>query len=170
MNDIYNPAFWEKRLEEAPAASPHHAVFKCPNDLWDRIGIAHASVLVKYIGRSDSVLDLGCGWGRLFDLMPTLWGGSYTGLDLSPDFVAVARVARLNHKNTTFVCGTFQDVLPTFEPKQFDWGVCVSIRGMIVRERGREEWDKLQEQMLRVCLKLLILEYDPDDTEGTVIQ
>src|SRR5688572_5696278 len=87
---ILDPQYWKERLEQAQRGHLHHAVFRCPLDRWQRIEARHSEILARLIGPTDSVLDAGCGYGRLLDLLPATWRGGYLGVDLSPDLIRLA--------------------------------------------------------------------------------
>lgn len=157
---IDNPKFWAQRLKDTSSNDRHHAVFVCTNAMWEQINERHRVALANHVRPTDKVLDLGCGWGRLLDLLPP--HASYTGIDLCPDFIAMARMERPGHQ---FHCGRFLEVLPPMQDKAYDVGILVSIRGMILRELGEEAWEKNLEQMSRVCRRLLFLEYGLNDPE-----
>ena len=69
------------------------------------------------IESGDSVLDVGCGFG---DFKSWIKGQgkdiSYTGIDLSPDLI---HVAREKHPDTALFCGELSDF--DFESASFDW-------------------------------------------------
>lgn len=163
--DILNPEYWKRRLQESPPDCLHQSVFKCDKARWELIEAKHRLILAKHILFADSVLDAGCGWGRLLDLMPSTWGGLYCGMDISPDFIEMARRMHIDRPHA-FVC---QDMLclDHVGSKRFDWGVLISIRPMIKRHLGSEHWDKIEVNLKRVCVKLLYLEYDESD-EGSI--
>jgi SAM-dependent methyltransferase len=160
---ILDPAFWRERL--ASAKEPHHAIFVCPGEQWRRIEAKHREILARTIGPADSVLDAGCGWGRLLGLMPEGWGGYYLGVDLSPDFIAAAK-PRAVHQRREFYCADLRD-LDFLESGGFDWAVAVSVRPMVRRELGEETWRQMERELRRVARRRLYLEYDPD-CEGFV--
>jgi cyclopropane fatty-acyl-phospholipid synthase-like methyltransferase len=159
---ILNPEFWSKRLDEARHTELHHALFKCPRDRWERIEAKHREILKEKIGDGESVLDAGCAWGRLLTLLPPGWRGRYLGIDLSPEFVTMAR---LNNPGRAFVCGEMGDVLASLAEagERFDWAVLVSMRSMIRRNLGGEAWDEIERRLERICRRLLFLEYDEAD-------
>jgi SAM-dependent methyltransferase len=161
--DILRPQYWAERLREAPMHALHHAIFKCPLDVWDRIEARHREILKECIEPCQSVLDAGCAYGRLVRMLPEGWDGGYLGIDLSPDFIKLAK--RL-HPNYNFRVGDIRD---TGEPSDsFDWAVLISIRPMIIRHLGEPQWRKVEVEMKRVAAKVLLLEYDEHD-KGAVL-
>lgn len=157
--DILNPDYWNRRLELAPPANPHHSIFRCPLDVWQRIERKHKEILARTIGPDDSVLDVGCGWGRLLTLMPERWNGGYMGVDISPDFI---RLANERHAGRYFVAGDIRKILG-FTGGVYDWGVLISFRPMVRRNLGDAVWDEMRNELRWVCQKLLFLEYDETD-------
>jgi SAM-dependent methyltransferase len=159
---ILDPLYWKRRLQAAQQTSLHHAVFRCPLDRWARIEAKHAEVLRVTIGKEESVLDVGCGWGRLLNLCSGWWRGEYLGVDLSPDFIELGKTYWKNRKRTQFVCGAVPDVtLHTHHA--FDWSVCVSIRPMVRRNLGECAWTSVATWLRSVSVKTLYLEYDEAD-------
>jgi ubiquinone/menaquinone biosynthesis C-methylase UbiE len=159
---IFEPSFWAERLQSA--REPHHAVFVCPKARWDAIAANHRAILARHVMPGDGVLEAACGWGRLLDLMPADWRGNYLGVDLSPDFIALAG---RKYPGRDFAVGDLRD-LSSLEAGAFDWCVMVSLRGMVIREAGAAEWDAIERELRRVAKRLLVLEYDESE-EGTVI-
>ncbi len=173
--DVLNPDYWRKRVSQAPAESPHHAIFKCNGTLWDEIARMHERILCQHIGPRDDILDVGCGWGRLlYDLLPEYWQGSYLGVDIADVFIERAN-AKLDwardhpddfkkknparYRNASFFCGPLDTVkLPD---KWADWAILISVRPMLIRNTG--VWPSLQAETHRRAKRVLYLEYDPND-------
>lgn len=161
---ILDPSYWAGRLDLAlRKGHPHEAVFKCPADRWAAIEQRHREVLRLHVYQTESVLDAGCGWGRLLDMMPVNWLGRYLGVDLSPDFITRANGL---YPGREFRVGDLRD-LGTLANGEFDWAVLVSIRPMVVRNCGEQTWKTMEAELRRVARRLLYLEYDPND-QGVV--
>lgn len=158
---ILDPAYWRSRLQTAPYGCLHHAVFKCPKERWQRIEEEHRAVLAAQVEDTDCVLDAGCGYGRLLDLMPRTWTGGYIGVDLSPDFVLLAQQ---RYQLRQFLVGDLRK-LP-FRDFEFDVAVLVSIRPMVRRNLGEAAWLEMQAELNRVSERLLFLEYDEENPCG----
>lgn len=163
MEPILDPAYWRERLESATSQNDLHlSVFRCPLERWKAIEAKHQSILFTKILETDSILDCGCGYGRLLELMPYDWNGPYLGVDISPDFVDLARK---RWPNKLFNVASLLD-LSGFHGG-WEWAVLISIRPMIRRNLGVEVWNEMELQIRMKAKRLLYLEYDPDD-EGSV--
>lgn len=160
IQPILDEVYWRYRIRDA--REKHHAVFRCSLDRWNAIADNHRQILKQLIQPGEHVLDAGCGYGRLVDLLPE-GHGWYMGIDLSPDMVDLAR--KTYPKHTFSVMDLRKIELPD---DVFDWAVLISIRPMVIRECGQQVWDQMYEQLRRVATKLLFLEYDPND-KGEVV-
>lgn len=167
---IDDPDYWKDRLAVAIRNnSKHQAIYMCTAELWNKIEAKHRKILQRVILPNESVLDLGCGWGRLISLMPKGWAGDYLGIDLSPNFINLAVKEHPDHK---FICAPVEVAIPQVEldldlhvgpDKKFDWCVFVSIRDMVILNNGREAWNEMERLARRVSNRLLILEYILED-------
>lgn len=167
---ISDPRYWARRLREARAKGVlHEAVFKVNLQRWREIEDRHREILKARLSKGTSVLDCGCGWGRLLTLVPETWAGAYVGVDLSPDFV---NLARKNFPSEDFVVGDLRDLslLTPYtlrymgkEDGRFDLAVLISVRPMIRRHLGDEVWAQMEAQIRGRAEKILYLEYDPED-------
>jgi len=147
-NDVGKTGFWKERIENAERLGLDFLSVYCTTQKdWDYICSVHKKICSFFV--SGNVLDIGCGYGRLSE-----WFNRYTGIDFSEDFVNKAK--KIYHKNE-FVVGDIKDM--PFYDKEFDWAICVSIRGMIQRELGDVEWLKMEKEIKRVAKNILILEY-----------
>lgn len=161
---ILDPSYWQSRLTVQGRDERHRAIFITPKENWDAIAEAHRKILAQHVHPEHSVLDAGCAWGRLLDLMPADWRGFYLGVDLSPDFV---ELAKREHPERPFAVGDLRHLdLPD---DTFDWAVLISIRPMVRRNLSDDAWDEMEKELKRVARNLLFLEYDVSDL-GTVEQ
>ena len=67
--------------------------------------------LIDYISPEDSVLDLGCGNGRLYQLL-TDKSIVYTGFDISKELIEIARTNYGKLPNVEFIIGDMSQALP----------------------------------------------------------
>jgi SAM-dependent methyltransferase len=158
---IFTPEFWRARIDTAEArGEPHRAVFRTTLDKWGDIEAAHRHILAEHVTERTSIIDVGCGYGRLLTLLPEKWIGAYHGVDLSPDFVAAARE---KHRRL-FEVHDFRDRLPVHSSVRYNLAVCCSVRGMVVREAGQDVWGVMEANIRKVAGKILYLEYtQPQD-------
>lgn len=161
---IYNPEYWRDRLRSFQLR--HQAIYVCGEDVWKAIEDRHRVLLRQYIKPEDSVLDAGCGWGRLLTLLPDYWKGDYLGVDLCPDFL---ELARHEHPSRDFVCGDFRELQKHTKEKRFDWAVLISIRPMIINNIGEAGWEAVRDELQQVCDRILFLEYVTDD-KGEILE
>ena len=142
--------FWRRRLKLAKEQEHlHYSVFLATDSHWGRIYKIHANVLTKEIKPDESVLDLGCGYGRMAPLFV-----NYTGVDFSHEFIEEAKAM---FPDKTFLCADLNK-LP-FKDKEFDVGFAISMKHMIVANLGEEKWKKMEDECKRVCKKVILLEY-----------
>lgn len=158
---ILSPEYWANRLKAAQAnggVNLHHAIFRCPKAEWDAIAERHRSILAQVIRPTDSILDAGCGWGRLLDLLSPWYYGPYTGIDVSPEFTAMGWE---RYPQVEFRVADLRDL--SFLQETYDWAVLISIRPMVRRNLGEEAWERMLTELCRVARKILFLEYDRED-------
>ena len=145
-----NPEFWKTRLQGIPEL--RYAVYNCPLEDWEEINKHHYKMLTHYIDvENDKVLEAGCAFGRWSPLFT-----NYTGVDISPDFIKIAQKTYPEHVSN-FLVGDLKN-LP-FPDKHFDWCFTISTKEMIKREINKETWDIMENELLRVSKKVMILEY-----------
>lgn len=73
-----------------------------------------SALIEQYVSPGESVLDLGCGNGRIADLIREI-KAHYTGMDLSPDMIAIAQKLRPQYP---FAVGSILDT--GFDDNTFD--------------------------------------------------
>jgi len=137
----------------------HYSVFRVSKENWEKIQKSHNRVVKEYIdSENDQVLDVGCAFGRTYIKNIK----NYVGIDLSPDFI---NIAKEKYPDKSFINVDMENYHPEFK---FDWAICSSIKEMIIRENGIEDWEKKEEHLKKICKRILILEYTPAYEEGYV--
>jgi SAM-dependent methyltransferase len=111
--------YWSRGLFEVPTVTGAAAVMDC-RDLLPVLAEFGVPVPVR-----GSVLDIGCGSGR----MAAHCAGAYVGLDISPDCVEYCRRSGLE----AHLIG--QDDIAAIRTGRFDWLFCFSV----FTHMGREE-------------------------------
>lgn len=100
-----------------------------------RFGVMGEPILAK---PESSVLDVGCGFGDLFDYLRARgWRGRYTGLDLVPGLL---KVARERHPELNFRQVTSVDDLDALE--KHDFVIAVSTMNLRLENNGNEAYIK----------------------------
>ena len=147
---VMSPEFWKERISNSNHL--RESVYICDDFDWQSINEHHYKVLKNTINvKTDKVLEAGCGYGRWSPLFK-----KYTGVDISPDFISLAKENYPLHKEN-FFCYDLRK-LP-FEDNSFDWCFTISTKEMIIREVDTKTWDEIEKEVLRVANKFLILEY-----------
>lgn len=153
MEDVLNPKYWSERLHTARPL--FRSVYRVKQGRMAEIEAAHTAVLEAELRERDSMLDAGCGYGRLLNSVPGSWKGWYTGVDFCPDFI---RVARQLYPTRSFVVADLRQ-LP-FKDKNFDVAVVCSVKHMVIRNTDEAVWAAMEEEITRVAKRVLYLEYE----------
>lgn len=156
---IDDPKFWADRIASAAKSGrDHHSVYVTRDEHWARINAAHRKILSGELRPGWHVLDAGCGYGRMAELLAP---DAYRGVDFSPEFIDEAKRRYPRHD---FLVADLK-ALP-FSGGTFDAAFCVSIKQMVRANLGEETWDAMLAELRRVAKKVLILEYeDPEPYE-----
>lgn len=153
--------FWRERIEQSKVTGDiRHSVFRAPEQEWQKVCKDHVKIIGDVVSPEWDVLDAGCGYGRGVELMPKDWTGRYVGVDQSQDFI---NIAGMIYQEKEFYCENLTN-LP-FDDDEFDLSICTSVMIMVVQNLGWFEWEKIQNELLRVSKKgILCLEYGVTDT------
>lgn len=167
QTDSYKPvetqAFWRQRVFESVANGRqlHQIVWDIDYEIWDGIQKETAEVLSQ-IPSGSSLLDVGCGYGALFECLqrtdtdlPIPKDIKYTGLDISPDLL---EIAKYRHPIQRFIRGDARST--DFDDGQFDWAVCRQMKRMITENTGL--WKEIELELKRVGKNALVIDYDND--------
>ncbi len=149
---VCTPEFWRVRLEQADGEI-HRSLFSGSLRQFSVIEAWQRDRVREGIGNGDSILDAGCGYGRLLDLLPLSWWGDYLGVDVSPEFVALARQV---HPRREFLVADLRD-LRFLPASSFDVAVCVWIEDMVRLNAGEGVWQAMELELRRVARRVLIV-------------
>lgn len=163
--------FWRKRLNQVHASGRglYTAIWDIDQGTWEGMQRETAAIIKQELPPYGSLLDYGCGYGSLFQacIESNVQLGAYTGLDLSPDLIDIARMKFDSHEiGPMFYCGTY---LTTKLLRRFDIAVCRSIRQMLLDNGFASTWVNIASYLLQVSRKIVIIEYD-DMTKYEVIE
>jgi len=146
--ETYSIDFWKQRIKEAEGRDLNFIYYQVETPRWEEIEKVHKEIIEKEKVEG-KILDAGCGHGRI-----SKWFDDYTGVDFSPDLI---ELGKRENPDKRFIQADLKK-LP-FKDKEFDWAICVSMRRMVIRDSGQEEWDKMEKELKRVSKKILILDY-----------
>ena len=92
-------------------------------------------LLKKYFDQKKSVLDIGCGNGRLSNFFKYK---TYTGIDISKNLIELAK-KEYESKNTHFEVGNFQDLPSSTNKRKFDTIVSIAVFHHLPSTSGRKK-------------------------------
>lgn len=156
--------YWKQRIKYASTNDLHKSVFHCPLETWQAIEAKHRDILSHHTRVYTNILDCGCGYGRILNLMPKSWEGDYLGIDFSPDFI---NLCHKNHPTFAFLKANLTALPEWIRRNHFNLAIVSSIRPMVLRNSGQECWSIMEEQIRLLVPNILYLEYDPLD-EGSL--
>jgi SAM-dependent methyltransferase len=169
MSDILNdkavtsPEFWRQRLLHH-RGDIRRALWSEPDTIWDQMEEDHRINLQQVVRPHWSILDCGCGAGRLLELMPDGWHGNYLGVDISPELIALARKT---HPQRRFLCADLSGLRRFLQMAdegligrlcKFDLAVCVMLRHMLATHVGKSYWQQVSAEIQSVSRRMLVLE------------
>ena len=132
----------------------HTSVYDIDPTTWLGILDQTKRILSDYLKPGMSLLDAGCAYGSASAYLPE--GIEYLGVDLSPDFIDIARIA---YPTRQFKVADVRE-MHQYADHRFDFTLCRSVRRIVIDNLGQEEWDKMQRELLRVAKKLILIEYE----------
>jgi len=162
--EIFTEEYWRDRLRTAlENGNLHKAVYEVNSDLWDSICKLHSDALLYNLAIHDSVLDVGCGYGRLVENLPATWSGDYVGIDISSDFIRYAS-EHYSSNRRRFYAVDIRAPIDFVLGRRFDWAVVAGTRPMIIEKAGQSTWGRIEQNIFDVTDKILFLEYstNPD--------
>lgn len=159
---VSDPLFWAERIDNnARPKEIHRTVYECTLPVWEGIERRHKQILSSWIKPFECVLDAGCAYGRILDLMPVNWKGDYLGIDCSPAFIAMAKE---RHPSNAFMVADLRQ-LGDYMVGEFDWAIVSSVKQMITDAAGVAAWAPIEVSLKRIASRVLILEYDAEGIE-----
>jgi SAM-dependent methyltransferase len=152
--------FWRGRIDAAKTAERscpvRDAVAQFGEQQWADYASRAKNILTKYIAPGSRVLDMGCGLGDLYPLMPQ--GVIYEGFDLVPEFIAEARRCYPTGKfYVADLCNP--ETLSFIRSNSFDVVVGANILGTVGYAMGEQAWGKVMCELARLTLTVLFFSY-----------
>lgn len=156
---VFEPDYWKERLDAAKKrGNLWEAVYMVFEHVFEESKGRWRKILAREIKPTDAVLDAGCGWGRLLELMPKEWEGMYYGIDISPEFIEMAKKTYPTRNFLVYDLRRLSEITH-FQPGLFDVAIIGSVKGMVLNNMGPVEWAKIEAQLDRVAKRSLVLEF-----------
>lgn len=155
MNEpVIDPAFWRDRMYSAfVSGERHRTIFKGSREQFEEVERVQQCALSP-IRPGHSILDVGCGYGRLLEMLAKQrWRGQYVGYDSSPDLIEIAR--KWWPDQTFLVADLAADDAP--KPPRSRWAVAMWVKTMMVGNGYGETWDKVEAWMRRNADDVIII-------------
>jgi len=165
--DIFNPDSWKNRIDTR-GGDIHKSMYVGSTGQFEEIHNKHKNLMEYYqIKPHESIIDVGCGYGRLLTMLPKDWVGDYLGIDLSLDML---KLAKENYPNRTFwECNLLnedetKEILIrarkhfNFKRKQkFSMAVCLWVKEMVIRNKGEKAWDIMLKNIMILAEDIIIV-------------
>jgi 23S rRNA U2552 (ribose-2'-O)-methylase RlmE/FtsJ len=115
---------------------------------WEDLFKSVQYFLDKFKWQGEKVLEIGCAAGGLYEIMKNRYGNfDYTGLDISP---AELKVARERYSNAKFICANFYN--KKFKANSYD-----AVLAFLIVSHQRDYKDFISE-MIRIARKKVIFD------------
>lgn len=160
--EYYSNEFWRKRIINAiKEGCIEQAIWVAPDEEQCKMKNRFKIILDKYLGYHQHVIDIGCGIGILLDVTE-IHLDRYLGVDLVKELLWIAQIYHPEYRFEARDGENLGDL-----PVRYDWAVIKGVLGSTLGYRGRESYDKLIQEGLRVADRILSI--SSDATEYQVI-
>lgn len=138
--------WWQERINTVQRQRiPLHCItYYVPLGEWQRIQDHSRSLLQERYPYGGTLLDVGCGYGALLDVLPQEI--HYVGVDCEAVLLTLAK--------QQYPQGTFLEHdarrLP-FPDEHFDWCFCRGVESDVRVYQGNKAWRQIEQEMLRVA-------------------
>ena len=164
---VMDREFWKERIEKyGNTPNIHKTIYDVTLSNWQRIENKNKAILEMLLpkksdGSKYKILECGCGYGSLIDVLP-MKKVDYIGIDFSQEFITLAKEKYPQNRfdkvdiryldSTTISCG------------KYDYCIARSMEGMIIENVGMHTWIMMLRQMLKVAPYIILLSYSKPDT------
>lgn len=158
--------YWKKRIDEAnikkegAGSDVVQKDFKVPSDL------IYEKILKETIVEPGKLLDVGCGWGRMFDFYASM-GMQIYGVDISQKMIEEARKSRL--PQLVEVIEATAESLP-YEDNYFDYLTCFGVFDATYQEKTLSQFIRVLRENGRLFITGKNDNYFPDDEEAMLAE
>ena len=144
--------FWNNRLIEAEKNNEQYkAIFNIDIATWDNINQCSKEIFDKIIPISAKVIDVGCGLGDVYSLLPER---NYIGIDISNTLLSRCKS---KYPDGNFIKCDMR-FLP-FKDKFYDFCIARGIFAMIKNYLGNEYFEQCLLELMRVSKNVLVIGY-----------
>lgn len=159
MKDVTNPDYWRDRMYGAFASGERHRLmFNGSLEQFEAIERRQRDAL-EQIGPRHSVLDVGCGYGRLPELLRLQgWKARYVGYDVSHDLIGVAKKWWPDESFYQFHVADLAGDDPPNPPFRADWAVALWIKTMLINNQMTEKWERIEVWMRKHSRNVLVVD------------
>ena len=157
MEPVLDPSYWAQRIATC-GGDLHRAMFQGSHDQFREKEDEQYDQLRNKVGKHESVLDAGCGYGRLLRLLDLEhWKGTYLGVDICPQFV---QIARLMNPGRALTAGDLRDLRSCGIVQgrdRFDVAVALWLREPVSRNCGYEVWEQIEDNLHLVAKRVVVV-------------
>jgi len=165
--DIFNTDYWKQRIDTR-GDDIHRSMYVGSTGQFEEINKRHKNFLEYYqIGPHESIIDIGCGYGRLLEMLPKDWIGDYLGIDLSLDMLKLAKERYpnrtfwecnlLNEDETLNILYKARKHFKFKRKEKFDAAICLWIKDMVINNKGEESWDIMLKNIMKLAENIMIV-------------
>jgi SAM-dependent methyltransferase len=159
MKSTDKPEFWRNRILRAIATGKdlHTVIYDVDINQWNRIQGDCGGYLTRHLKYGDKLLDAGCGYGALWDALPSDLKKrvKYTGVDFSPELIEIGKIRR---PTLDLICADLMDL--DYPEGYFNLVICRSMKKMIIDNSGIEVWCSIENKLSYIGKEVYLLEYD----------
>ncbi len=154
MEDILNPLYWKERYD-ARDKEIHRSIFHGSLPQFNEVVEQNRKDLSGIVGNNDFILDVGCGWGRVLEVLPKHWEGDYLGIDFSPELIDEARSRYPTRK---FICHDLRKLDDLEFPNDyFDLAIAVWMESMFEMYELKPVWASIEIELYRIAKRVVKL-------------
>lgn len=159
---VLSDEFWRQRIIAAiNRGSIHQSVYVCSDEMWSKVQCRTREILYNHIEPTDTILDVGCGYGPLIECLPydTI---EYHGIDISPSFGLLFQIYNPDKVITIQDICEYKGLEHTLDHR-FDVVIARSLIGMLDTEGYTDCAKRAIQSMKRLAIKcVLLIPYELD--------
>lgn len=155
MKASYSPEFYGKRIEEYKnhKRTLHHVIYVSPSREWKIVQENTQSILTDYLPNGGLLLDVGCGYGAVCEVLPD--NVVYLGVEIC---LPLYELAQELHPGRVF---NKRDVRTGFSEYADGYFDVALVRSTVdaINWYGEDTSETVKKELLRVCKIVIIQGY-----------